>query len=213
VRTTVQALAAVLGGTQSLHVNSKDEALALPTEDSVQLSLRTQQILAYEMGVADTVDPLAGSYYVENMTDEVESKAFEYIARIDDMGGALAALDRGYQVAEIHESAFRHQRQVESEERTVVGVNRFQSPTPPIEKLQTIDQEETLKQLERLADVKRDRDDADAKAALTRLEDVARGSENTMPAILECVEAYATVGEISDVLRKVFGEQRELSPF
>ena len=214
VRTTIQALAAVLGGTQSLHVNSKDEALALPTEDSVQLSLRTQQILAYEMGVADTVDPLAGSYYVENMTDEVESKAFEYIGRIDGMGGALAALDRGYQVAEIHESAFRHQRQVESQERTVVGVNRFQSPTPPIETLQTIDREETRKQLDRLAAVKRDRDAADAvEAALTRLEEAARGTDNTMPAILDCVEAYATVGEISDVLRKVFGEQRELSPF
>ena len=213
VRTTIQALAAVLGGTQSLHVNSKDEALALPTEDSVQLSLRTQQILAYEMGVTDTVDPLAGSYYVENMTDEVEGKAFEYIGRIDDMGGALAALDRGYQVAEIHESAFRHQRQVESQERTVVGVNRFQSPTPPIEKLQTIDQAETRKQLERLATVKQDRDDTAANAALTRLEDVARGTDNTMPSILECVEAYATVGEISDVFRKVFGEQREISPF
>ena len=129
------------------------------------------------------------------------------------MGGALAALDRGYQVAEIHESAFRHQRQVESQERVVVGVNRFQSATPPIEKLQTIDQAETRRQLERLAGVKRKRDNADAKAALTRLEDVARGTDNTMPAILECVEAYATVGEISDVLRKVFGEQREISPF
>ena len=213
VRTTIQALAAVLGGTQSLHVNSKDEALALPTEDSVQLSLRTQQILAYEMGVADTVDPLAGSYYVENMTDEVEDKAFEYIGRIDDMGGALAALDRGYQVAEIHESAFRHQRQVESQERTVVGVNRFQAPTPPIETLQTIDREETQKQLDRLSAVKRDRDAAAAKAALTRLEEAARGTDNTMPAILDCVEAYATVGEISDVFRKVFGEQREFSPF
>ncbi len=213
VRTTIQALAAVLGGTQSLHVNSKDEALALPTEDSVQLSLRTQQILAYEMGVADTVDPLAGSYYVENMTDEVEGKAFEYIGRIDGMGGALAALDRGYQVSEIHESAFQHQRQVDSQERTVVGVNRFQSPTPPIEKLQTIDQAETRKQLERLSAVKRDRDDTAANAALTKLEDVARGTDNTMPTILECVEAYATVGEISDVFRKVFGEQREISPF
>ena len=129
------------------------------------------------------------------------------------MGGALEALDRGYQVAEIHESAFRHQRQVESQERTVVGVNRFQSPTPPIETLQTIDREETRKQLDRLAAVKRDRDDAAAKAALTRLEEAARGTDNTMPAILECVEAYATVGEISDVFRKVFGEQREFSPF
>ncbi len=213
VRTTIQALAAILGGTQSLHVNSRDEALALPTEESVQLSLRTQQVLAYEMGVSDTVDPLAGSYYVERMTDEVERKALEYIERIDEMGGALSALDRGYQIQEIHESAFRHQREVESEERVVVGVNRFQSPTPPIESLQTIDQAETRRQLDRLSTVKRDRDGAAVGAALARLEDVARGTENTMPAIVEAVEAYATVGEISDVFREVFGEQREFAPF
>ena len=213
VRTTVQALAAVLGGTQSLHVNSRDEALALPTEESVQLSLRTQQILAYEMGVADTVDPLAGSYYVERMTDEVERRAIEYMDRIDEMGGALSALDRGYQMQEIHESAFRHQRQVESDERVVVGVNRFQSPAPPIESLQTIDRAETRRQLDRLATLKRERDESSVAAALQRLKEVARGTENTMPAILECVEAYATVGEVSDVLRTVFGEQREFAPF
>ncbi len=213
VRTTIQALAAVLGGTQSLHVNSKDEALALPTEESVQLSLRTQQILAHEMGVADTVDPLAGSYYVEELTDRVERMALDYIERIDDMGGALAALERGYQIQEIHESAFRHQRQVESEERIVVGVNRFQSQTPPIEKLQTIEPSETRRQLERLARLKRERDGAQVRATLDRLETAARGSDNTMPAILEAVEAYATLGEISDVFRAVFGEQREFSPF
>ena len=213
IRTTIQALAAVLGGTQSLHVNSKDEALALPTEESVQLSLRTQQVLAYEMGVADTVDPLAGSYYVESLTDEVESLAFEYIRQIDDMGGGLSALDRGYQIQEIHESAFRHQRQVESEDRVVVGVNRFQSPTPPIEKLQTIDRSETQRQLDRLAAVKQNRDADAVKAALARLEDAARGDANTMPAIVEAVEAYATLGEISDVFRGVFGEQREFAPF
>ena len=213
IRTTVQALAAILGGTQSLHVNSKDEALALPTEESVQLSLRTQQVLAYEMGVADTVDPLAGSYYVESLTDRVESKAFEYIERIDEMGGALSALDRGYQIQEIHESAFRHQREVETEERVVVGVNRFQSPTPPIESLQTIDRSETARQLDRLATVKNERNDSAVKAALNRLDGAARGSENTMPAIVEAVEAYATLGEISDALRNVFGEQREFAPF
>ena len=213
IRTTIQALAAVLGGTQSLHVNSKDEALALPTEESVQLSLRTQQVLAYEMGVADTVDPLAGSYYVESLTDEVERLAFEYIRQIDDMGGGLSALDRGYQIQEIHESAFRHQRQVESEERVVVGVNRFQSPTPPIEKLQTIDRSETQRQLDRLAAVKQNRDADGVKAALARLEDAARGDDNTMPAIVEAVEAYATLGEISDVFRAAFGEQREFAPF
>ncbi len=213
IRTTIQALAAILGGTQSLHVNSKDEALALPTEESVQLSLRTQQILAYEMGVAETVDPLAGSYYIENLTDQVEQKAFEYIEEMDNMGGALSALDRGYQIQEIHESAFRHQRQVESEERIVVGVNRFQSPTPPIEKLQTIGRVETQRQLDRLARVKSERDEPAVLATLSRLENVARDTDNTMPAILECVEAYATLGEIADVFRKVFGEQQEFAPF
>jgi methylmalonyl-CoA mutase N-terminal domain/subunit len=211
IRTTIQALAGVLGGTQSLHVNSKDEALALPTEESVQLSLRTQQVLAYESGVADTVDPLAGSYYVEDLTDRLEREAMDYIQRIDKMGGALAALDRGFQVAEIHESAYLHQRAVEAEERIVVGVNRFQAPTPPIEKLQAIDPDQTRRQLERLAAVRRDRDGASAQASLRRLESVARGSDNTMPAVLECVESYATLGEISDVFRGVFGEHRESS--
>ena len=213
IRTTIQALAAILGGTQSLHVNSKDEALALPTEESVQLSLRTQQILAYEMGVANTVDPLAGSYYIESLTDEVEEKAFEYIQQIDELGGALSALDRGYQIQEIHESAFRHQQKVEAGEQVVVGVNRFQAPTPPIERLQTIGRLETQNQLDRLAEVRRDRDDSEVSAALSRVEDVARGSENVMPAIVEAVEAYATLGEISDVFRSVFGEQQEFAPF
>jgi methylmalonyl-CoA mutase N-terminal domain/subunit len=209
IRTTIQALAAVLGGTQSLHVNSRDEALALPTEESVQLSLRTQQVLAHESGVADTVDPLAGSYYVEDLTDRLESEATDYIRRIDEMGGALGALDRGFQVAEIHESAFRHQRAVESQERIVVGVNRFQGATPPIGKLQAIDPEQTRRQLERLATVRRDRDGGAVQASLRRLERVASGHDNTMPVILECVEAYATLGEISDVFRGVFGEHRE----
>ena len=212
VRTTVQALSAILGGTQSLHVNSRDEALALPTEEAVQLSLRTQQILAHESGVTDTVDPLAGSYYVESLTDRLEDEAFGYIDRIEEMGGALSALDDGFQVREIHESAYRRQREVESGERIVVGVNRYQATTPPIEKLQTIDAQETRNQLDRLARVKRERDAPSVQSTLRRLEDVAKGSENTVPAILECVEAYATVGEISDVFRKTFGEH-EHSPF
>jgi len=213
IRTTVQALAAVLGGTQSLHVNSYDEALALPTEESVQLSLRTQQVLAHETGVTDTVDPLAGSYYVENLTDRLESEALDYIRRMDDMGGALGALDAGFQISEIHESAYDYQRRVESEDRIVVGVNRYQSPTPPIEQLQTIDPAQTQRQLDRLARVKRDRDDSAMNASLQNLENIARGTDNTMPAILACVEAYATLGEISDVLRGVFGVQQEFSPF
>ena len=213
IRTTVQALAAVLGGTQSLHVNSYDEALALPTEESVQLSLRTQQVLAYETGVTDTVDPLAGSYYVENLTDRLESEAFDYIRQIDDMGGALGALDSGFQISEIHESAYAYQLQVESEERIVVGVNRYQSPTPPIEKLQSIDPAQTQRQLDRLARVKRERDASAVSESLQKLENIARGTANTMPVILECVESYATLGEISDVLRGVFGIQQEFSPF
>ena len=213
IRTTIQALAATLGGTQSLHANSRDEALALPTEESVQLSLRTQQILAHESGVTETVDPLAGSYYVESLTDRLEEEAFRYIDRIEDMGGALAALDRGYQIREIHESAYSHQRQVEKGERIVVGVNRYQAPTPPIEKLQAIAPQEARRQLERLARVRRERDDTAAQSTLGRLEDVARGTENTVPAILECVEAYTTLGEIADVFRGVFGEQQELTPF
>ena len=213
VRTTVQALAAVLGGTQSLHVNSRDEALALPNEESVQLSLRTQQILAHESGVSETVDPLAGSYYVESLTDRLEDAALQYIDRIEDMGGAIGALQRGFQIREIHESAYKHQQEVERDERIVVGVNRYQSETPPIEELQTISPEETKKQLQRLASVRKERDDSAVEAALRRLEEVAQGAANTMPAILECVEAYATVGEISDVLRNAFGEQTEFTPF
>ena len=213
IRTTIQALSAVLGGTQSLHVNSRDEALALPTEDSVQLSLRTQQIIAHESGVTGTVDPLAGSYYVESLTDRLEEAALEYIRQIDRMGGAVAALEEGYQTRELHESAFKMQREVEAEDRVVVGVNRFQSPTPPIEKLQNIDPEQTRRQIDRVQRVRSERDGEAAATALKRLEDVARGDENTVPAILECVEAYATVGEIADVLRGVFGEQRETAGF
>ena len=213
IRTTVQALAAVLGGTQSLHVNSKDEALALPTEESVQLSLRTQQILAHESGVTDTVDPLAGSYYVESLTDRLEEEAFRHIERIDELGGAVAALEDGYQIREIHESAYRHQQAVEREERIVVGVNRYQASTPPIARVQSIEPEQTQSQLRRLARVRSERDGVRVEASLARLEEVARSSENTVPAILECVEAYATVGEIADVFRGVFGEQREFTPF
>jgi methylmalonyl-CoA mutase N-terminal domain/subunit len=211
IRTTVQALSAILGGTQSLHVNSRDEALSLPTEESVQISLRTQQILANESGVIETVDPLAGSYYVENLTDRLEAAAFEYIGEIDRMGGAVSALESGYQTREIHESAFKHQREVESEDRVVVGVNRYRTDEPPISKLQTIDPKETAKQVERVKRVRRERDSSAAQAALDRLKTIASGSDNTVPAILECVEAYATVGEIADVFRGIFGEQQDTS--
>jgi methylmalonyl-CoA mutase N-terminal domain/subunit len=211
IRTTVQALSAVLGGTQSLHVNSRDEALSLPTEESVQISLRTQQILAHESGVTETVDPLAGSYYVENLTDRLEAAAFEYIGEIDRMGGAVSALESGYQTREIHESAFKHQSEVESEDRVVVGVNRYRTDEPPIGKLQTIDPKETAKQVERVKRVRSERDSPAAQAALDRLKSIASGSDNTVPAILECVEAYATVGEIADIFRGIFGEQQDAS--
>ena len=209
VRTTVQALAAILGGTQSLHVNSKDEALALPTEDSVQLSLRTQQILAHESGVTETVDPLGGSYYIEDMTDRLEAAAYKYIQQIDNMGGAVEAIDQGYQMREIHESAFNMQRQVEKSDRIVVGVNEYISDNPPIGKLQSIDTFEVQKQIDRVKRVRSERDGGLVKTTISRLESVARSDENTMPAILECVESYATIGEIADVFRKVFGEQLE----
>ena len=208
IRTTVQALAAVLGGTQSLHVNSRDEALGLPTEESAQISLRTQQILAHESGVTDTVDPLAGSYYVESLTDSLEEAAFDYITEIDRQGGAVTALESGYQTDEIHESAFKLQREIEEDDRIVVGVNQFTTETPPIQQFQRIDPEAVRKQIERVQRVRHERDEAVTAAALQRLRAVAVGNDNTVPAILECVEAYATVGEIADVFRSVFGEQR-----
>ena len=208
IRTTVQALAAVLGGAQSLHVNSRDEALGLPTEESAQISLRTQQILAHESGVTDTVDPLAGSYYLESLTDRLEEAAFDYIAEIDRQGGAVTALEAGYQTDEIHESAFKLQREIEEEDRVVVGVNKFTTETPPIQQFQRIDPEAVSKQIARVQRVRHERDEAETAAALQRLRAIAVGTDNTVPAILECVESYATVGEIADVFRSVFGEQR-----
>ena len=209
VRTTIQALSAVLGGTQSLHVNSRDEALALPSEESVQLSLRTQQILAHESGVNEVVDPLGGSYYVEDLTGRLEKAASEYIKRIDDMGGAVAALEQGFQTREIHEAAFKHQKQVERGQRVIVGVNRYVTEEPPIEGLLRVDEEAARRQVERLERVRRERDAGVAEATLVRLEEVARSDENTVPAILESVESYCTLGEVCDVFRRVFGEQRE----
>ena len=208
IRSTVQALAAILGGTQSLHVNSRDEALGLPTEESAQLSLRTQQIISHESGVADVVDPLGGSWYVENLTDQLEQKALEYIHEIDRQGGAVAAIEQGYQVREIGESAYRHQREVDAGERTVVGVNSYVSDTPPIGNLLRVDPEVARQQSDRLARLKHDRDNAQVKASLARLEEAARTNDNTVPTTLECVENYCTLGEICQVFRDVFGEQR-----
>ena len=213
IRTTIQALAAILGGTQSLHVNSRDEALALPSEESVQLSLRTQQVLAYENGVADVVDPLGGSYYVESLTSRLEEEAFRYIEKIEDMGGAIAALEQGYQIREIHNAAYEHQHEVENGKRVIVGVNRYVGETPPISGLLKVDPELTRHQIERLRQLRRDRDDGSVRKSLARLDEVARSDENTVPAILECVESYCTLGEICDVFRDVFGEQGEFMTF
>jgi methylmalonyl-CoA mutase N-terminal domain/subunit len=212
VRVTVQALAAVLGGTQSLHTNARDEALALPTEESAKLALRTQQVLAYESGVADVVDPLAGSYYVESLTEQVEAAAWRYIEQIDALGGALRAIEQGFVQAEIQESAYRFQQEVERGDRVIVGVNRYadgeKSSTPDILR---VDPAVRDRQVERISAVKARRDEAAAQAALAALEAAARGTDNTMPRILACVESLCTLGEISDTLRTVFGEARELS--
>jgi methylmalonyl-CoA mutase N-terminal domain/subunit len=211
VRVTVQALAAALGGTQSLHTNARDEALALPTEESARTALRTQQILAHESGVGEVIDPLAGSYYVEWLTDRLESDARTYIERIDEMGGALQAVKRGYIQAEISESAYRFQREVESGERIIVGVNAFQEEEPEAEpELLRPDPAARQRQIERIEAVKAKRDNAEAQRLLSKLEAAARGRDNTMPLIVECVEALCTLGEISDALRHVWGEEREL---
>jgi methylmalonyl-CoA mutase N-terminal domain/subunit len=210
VRTTVQALAAVLGGAQSLHTNSRDEALALPTEESARLALRTQQILAHEAGVIETPDPLAGSYYVETLTNQLEASAQGYLDEIDSMGGTLAAIEAGFQQRQIQEAAFRVQQEIESGDRVVVGVNRFRdegASTPPI---QRIDPEGERRQVERLRRVRAERDPAAWEAALQRLEDAAKGGENLLPPLIEAVGAYATVGEISNRLRAAWGEHREL---
>jgi len=207
IRCTIQALSAILGGSQSLHVNSRDEALALPSEDSVQLSLRTQQILAYESGVSDVVDPLGGSYYIESLTNELEAQALDYIKRIDDLGGSVEAIERGFQVREIGDAAYKHGQEVDSGDRTIVGVNRLTTEEPPIEGLMRVNEEAAKAQVQRMEKLREDRDDAKVKAALERLEQVAQTEENTVPAILECVENYCTLGEISQVFRGVFGEQ------
>jgi len=206
VRITLQALSAVLGGTQSLHTNSRDEALSLPTEDSVQIALRTQQIIAYESGVTDTVDPLAGSYVIEHLTNEIERKAQTYLKRIDALGGALAAVETGFIQSEITESAYLHQKAVETEERIVVGVNRFATATEQKLRRLIVNPTAAEQQITRLRALRERRDQEKVSAILSRLRDTARGTDTLIPTILDCVEAYATLGEICDVLREVLGE-------
>lgn len=206
VRVALQALAAVLGGTQSLHTNSRDEALALPTEDSVRIALRTQQIIAYESGVADTIDPLAGSYYVESLTNSLEQQAEKYIAQIDALGGAVKAIENGYMQREIQDAAYDYQRSVETQERIVVGVNRFQRDEEPPQGLLQVDPAVGELQKKKLADLRQRRDNIAVATVLDELEQAAKGDANLMPVILKAVKSYATLGEVCDRLRKVFGE-------
>ncbi|RLC67252.1 MAG: methylmalonyl-CoA mutase [Chloroflexi bacterium] len=209
VRVAVEALAAVLGGCQSLATCSYDEAMALPTEESVQVSLRTQQIIAHESGVADTVDPLGGSYYVEWLTDKIEEGIHEYIARIDEMGGAPAAIQQGYIQREIRKSAYDHQKAVDSGEQVVVGVNSYVTEEEPDIELLAIDENVADRQIARLRNLRETRDGESVRSTLERIRQVAGSDENLMPAFIEAVRAYATVGEITDALRDVFGEYQE----
>ncbi|TYT62214.1 acyl-CoA mutase large subunit family protein [Natrialba swarupiae] len=206
VRVAYQALAAVLGGTQSLHTNGKDEALALPTEESVRTALRTQQILAHESGAADTVDPLAGSYYVESLTDEVEADAYDILEAVDERGGMLEAADQQWVQRQIQDTAFDRQKEIESGERIIVGVNEFEVDEDPEMDVQEVTEEDQRRQIDHLESVREERDDEAVEATLEALRETARGDENLMPAIIDAVKAYATVGEICTVLREEFGE-------
>ncbi|MFM7078422.1 MAG: methylmalonyl-CoA mutase [Bacteroidota bacterium] len=205
-RVTIQALAAVMGGTQSLHTNGYDEALSLPTEEAATIALRTQQIVAHESGVAMTVDPLGGSHFVESLTDEVEQLAWDYIHKIDEMGGAVKAIEAGFIQREIAESAYKYQQAIERGEKVIVGMNKFTREEPPFDKLFTVDDSIRALQVEQLSALKASRDQAAVQGALAKLVEVARGNENLMPHILHAVEQYATLGEIADAFRSVFGE-------
>jgi len=209
VRVTLQALAAVLGGCQSLHTNSRDEALALPTEESVRLALRTQQVIAHESGVGDTVDPVGGSYFVEALTDEIERRAEEYIRKIDDLGGAVRAIEQQFYQQEIAESAYRYQKRVESKDQIIVGVNEFRLKEDVQPEILRIDESIREKQVSRLKEIRSRRDGSATGSALARLRQAAETDQNLLPFILAAVEAYATVGEISDTLRTVWGEYKE----
>jgi methylmalonyl-CoA mutase, N-terminal domain len=213
VRTALEALAAVLGGTQSLHTNSFDEALALPTERAVKLALRTQQVIAHETGVANTVDPLGGSYYVEELTNRLEAEAYEYFARIRELGGVVAAIKDNFFQREIAEASFRFQSEVESGRRVIVGVNRYDEPEEqPIEILK-IDQALEAKQIERVRSVRARRNSAAAEAAVARLKEDAAAERNAMPAIIDAAKAYVTMGEMCEALRDVWGVWRETPVF
>ena len=209
VRTTIQALAGILGGTQSLHVNSKDEALSLPSEASAELSLRTQQILAHESGIINTVDPLAGSYYVEHLTDQLYEKTKILIDEVEGLGGAISGIENGFQALQIHESAYTLQKEIEAENQIIVGVNKYQKPELEQAKITPVESSAAKSQITKLSKIKASRDNAKVEASLLKLKSVASSDDNTIEPIMECVQSYATVGEISDVLRSVFGEHQE----
>jgi len=209
VRVSIQTLAAVLGGTQSLHTNSKDEALALPTEDSVRTALRTQQIVAEESGVTNTIDPLAGSYYVEAMTDRIEKEAKDYIDRIDTLGGMIEAIDAGYVQTEIQKSAYKFEKEIEADDRIVVGVNKYQIEEDEPTELLKIDMKVQEEQIKFLNKIKSERDNSIVKEKLEKLKNAAEGKDNLIPLIIDAVKTYASIGEISNTLREVFGEYKE----
>jgi len=209
VRVAIQTLAAVMGGTQSLHTNSRDEALSLPTEDSVRVALRTQQIVAHESGVTKTIDPLAGSFYVEKLTDEIEDQVWEYINKIEELGGMTKAIEKGYVQKEIQDSAYRYQKEIENNDRIVVGVNKFQIDEKPPKDLLKVNPKLREIQIDRIDKVKEERDNEEVSNKLKKLKNAAETDENLMPYILDAVKEYATLGEISDTLRDVFGEYQE----
>ena len=209
IRVTIQTLAAVLGGTQSLHTNSKDEAVSLPTEDSVETALRTQQIAAFESGICDTVDPLGGSYYIEYLTDEIENRAYKYIEKIEEMGGAAAAIEKGYIQNEIADSAYKYQMQIEKCEKIIVGVNKFKTDDV-IKNIAPVNDNVEEEQVRLLLKIKSERDNVRVKKALESIKYAAEGSENLMPYIIDAVECYSTIGEVCRVLKDVFGVYKEI---
>ena len=208
VRVAVQSMAAVLGGTQSLHTNSRDEALALPTQESAKIALRTQQIVGYESGVTKTVDPMAGSYYLEELCDEIEEQTWKYLKKIDKMGGALKAIDKGFFQAEIRQNAYRLKKEVDNDSRVLVGVNKFADEVEAKQNLLRIDDSLGKKQEKAIKVLRKSRDNKKTTKALSKMQSVAESDENLMPYILNSVKAYATTGEISNTFREVFGEYR-----
>jgi methylmalonyl-CoA mutase N-terminal domain/subunit len=213
VRVTMQALAAILGGTQSLHTNSMDEALALPSEKAVRIALRTQQIIAEESGVTDTVDPLGGSYYIEWLTSKMEEETYKYFDKVERLGGVIPAIEKGFFQREIAESAYRYQKETDENKRIIVGVNRYKLDEEPSIPILKMDEKGEERQIKRLKKLRKERDATKVQNHLQRLRKAAEGDENLMPFILDCIHSYATLGETCDVLREVFGEYKEQAIF